>query len=102
MFICIHEQMGTSYIYACKVEIGNENPIYKCVQMDKTYSTFIIHKIFKLIWSKSHYSNTGIKNLTIFTEIWCSHGCTTERLVDACEQDIQIDTKADRLAEEPG
>ena len=39
---------------------------------------------------------------TIFTENLCSHGFTTGGLVDAHELDIQMDTKADRLAEEPG
>ena len=53
--------------------------------------------MYKCIWSKSHCGNTGITHLTIFTEIWCSHGCTTDGLVDAHEQDIQMDTKADRL-----
>ena len=61
-----------------------------------------MHKIYKCIWSKSHCGNTGITYLTIFTEIWCSHGCTIGRPVDAHEQDIQMDTKVDRLAEEPG
>ena len=40
--------------------------------------------------------------LLFFFEILCSHVCATDRLVDACEQDILMDTKADGLAEEPG
>ena len=81
------------HIYVCEVEIGNRNPIYKCVQINKTYITYTMCKIYKHIWSKPHYRNTGITNLTIFTEIWCSHGCTTDGLVDAHKQNTQMNTK---------
>ena len=55
-------------------------------------------KIYKHIWIKSHYGNSGVSSFITFTENWCSHGCAKDGHVDAHEQDIQMDTKTDRLA----
>ena len=63
-----------------------------------TYTIYTMSKIYKQIWNKSHYRNSGVTSFIIFTENWCSHGCAIDGLVDACEQDFQMDTEADRLA----
>ena len=36
---------------------------------------------------KSHYRNSGVTRFIIFTEIWCSHGCATDGIIDAHEQE---------------
>ena len=38
------------------------------------------------VWNNSNHGNSGVTNFIIVTENWCSHGCITDRLVDAHEQ----------------
>ena len=75
------------------------------MQMESSYANVKKHvtiytmcKIYKHIWIKSHYRNSGVTSFITFTENWCSHGCAKDGHVDAHEQDIKMDTMADGLA----
>ena len=35
----------------------------------------------------AHYRNSGVTNLIIFTENWCSHGCATDGPAGTHEQE---------------
>ena len=44
---------------------ANGRLIYKCGQMEKHVTIYTIHKIYKCIWIKTHYGNSGVTGFII-------------------------------------
>ena len=83
--------METSYMNVSRWKLhiqmhANGKLTYKCAQIQNQVNYIQCMK-FISVYESISLQSSGDTVFIIFAEYWCSHGCTTDGPVDACEQE---------------